>query len=479
MVHKIKSLCQFTLFIALIANLIGCGNIQTADESAVQESTMESNTTDEIPVSNTDIEISETNDIQWDYAYDFSEDLAWVKFRTGEIEGELNSYEHHYYGVINKSGEMIFRIDSDDISAVTQFSNGYSYVSYSDKTDVIDTNGITVKSYPINENQCIRAYGDGYVLTEEHYSDFDSNGYVYTIYSPQGDMLETIETEDYSSFVRYFGKGIFGCNGNLYFSEEQKQLPMNEIIDFYNQLYFYEDVASLKIEPSELILISSEGEIFKNSIPIEDSLFYAPTVKNGLCIIKINDYMLATYNLATQTFSTMSEDDAGKIVWGDIQTSLVFDDSGKIALTMQGSDENYYVGIFDTEWSMISEPIQVRGNSNFVRGFGYSDSGYAFSYDRLIVSNIGISENPETCVYDGNGNLIYTLDEKSYYGIAPYSDGVACVSSWEGRYKGNGYAVHLDGNHMMELDDEESPKYLDLDGNLLFDKINMDSVVDR
>ena len=478
--------------IAMVLSMGACGTPQTVDESTTQETSMSSNSTDEIQASDTDTE-DEVDDIQWDYAYDFSEKLAGVKFKTGKIEERQNSYEQHYFGVINKSGEMIFRIDSTNISAVTQFSNGYSYVSYSDKIDVIDSSGITVKSYPIDDSQCVRAYGDGYVLTEVHDSDFDSNGYIYTIYSPTGETIKTIETTDYSNFVRYLGKGVFLCNGMMYFVESDKELNVGTESDFHD-IYFRENKVVLGIDyydpdidgyRGKLKILDLDGQIEEIELYPEYGWDWDGSVlaiKNNLCILYSYDYYestLITYNLTDKSFAIMPEDSANKVVWDDIHSPLLFDDSGKIALTMQGSDGNYYVGIFDTEWTMSADPIQVRSNSNFVRGFGYSDSGYTFSDNRLIISNIGISENPETCVYDGNGNLIYKLDEKGYYGIASYSDGVACVSSWEGRYKGNGYTVHLDGDNMMELDGSESPEYLDLDGNLLFEKIDMDSVVDR
>lgn len=477
------------VIIIMVLSMGACETPQTIDENTTQETSIDSNATDETQVLDAGIEV-EMDDIQWDYAYDFSENLAWVKFKTGKIEGKQNSYAQHYFGVINKSGEMVFRIDSTDISAVTQFSNGYSYVSYSDKTDVIDINGITVNSYSIDDSHCIRAYGDGYMLTEEHYSDFDSNGYVYTIYSPTGKAIKAIETTDYSNFVRYLGEGVFLCNGVMYFVKSDKELNVGTESDFHD-IYFWEAKEALGIDyydpdidgyRGKLKILDLDGQIEEVELYPEygwnwdDSVL---AIKNNLCIIYSYRSTLITYNLTDKSFTVMPEDVANKVVWDAIHSPLLFDNSGKIALTMQGSDENYYVGIFDTQWSMIIDPIQVRSNRNFVRGFGYSDSGYAFSDNRLIVSNIGISENPETCVYDENCNLIYKLDEKGYYGIAPYSDGVACVSSWEGRYKGNGYSVHLNGDNMMELDDSESPKYLDLDGNLLFEKIDMNSVVDR
>ena len=144
-----------------------------------------------------------SEDIQWDYAYDFSEGLAWVDFKSGKNEGEINSYNFYYMGVINKNGEMIFRIEYEptDLISVTKYHNGYAHVTYQDRMDVIDTTGEVVSSQSVNDMTVIRAYGDGYILTEEHHTDFDSNDYIYKIYSPDGKTLKTVESSDCSNFV--------------------------------------------------------------------------------------------------------------------------------------------------------------------------------------------------------------------------------------------------------------------------------------
>lgn len=433
-----------------------------------------------------------SEDIQWDYAYDFSEGLAWVDFKSGKNEGEINSYNFYYMGVINKNGEMIFRIEYEptDLISVTKYHNGYAHVTYQDRMDVIDTTGEVLSSQSVDDMTVIRAYGDGYILTEEHHTDFDSNDYIYKLYSPDGKTLKTVESSDYSNFVRYLGKGAFLCNGTIYFLTSNKELYVGTESDFHD-IYFFEDIATFGIDyydpdidgyRGKLKFLNLDGQIEAVELYPEygwtwdDSVL---TIKNNLSIIYSYKSTLITYNLSDKSFTVMPEDSANKVVWDDIRSPLFFDESGRIALTLQGSDGNYYVALFDTNWKMVSKPLQVRSNNNFVRGFGYSDSGYVLSNERLIVSNIGVTEEPTTCVYDNDGNLIYELYEKGFYGISPYSDDAACVSKWDGRYRGTGYSVHLNGDGFMELEDGEIPQYLDLDGNLLFEKIDMGRVIER
>lgn len=463
------------LMVLMVAlSMSGCGNEQVEPSSTSSENS----------------KISE--DVQWDYAYDFSEGLAWVDFKSDKNEGEVNSYSSHYLGVINKDGEMVFRIKHEptDFVTVTNYHNGYAHLTYQDRMDVIDTTGEVVNTQSTDDMTAIRAYGDGYIITEEHHADFDSNGYIYKIYSPTGEVLKTIETSEYSNFVRYLGNGVVLCNGIIYFLTANQELSVGTESDFHN-IYFTEDTAALGIDyydpdvdgyRGKLKLLNLDGQLEEIELYPEygwnwvDSVL---TVKNNLIILYSYESTLITYNLTDKSFIVMPDDSANKVVWDDIHSSLSFDDSGQIALTLQGSDGNYYVALFDTNWEMVTDPLQVRSNNNFVRGFGYSDSGYVFSNGRLIVSNIGISDEPTTCVYSNDGSLIYDLYEKGFYGIAPYSDDVACVSKWEGRYRGTGYSVHLDGDGFMELEDSEIPQYLDLDGNLLFEQIDMSNVIER
>ena len=491
-----KKALIFTLVVGIAFVMSACGNRQDesnmSEESHIQDRETSSET-DSVSVENqNNEEESQMEDIQWDYAYDFSEGLAWIDFKTGKKEGEINSYENYYMGVINKNGEMVFRIKHEptDSINVTKYSNGYAFVTHQDRMDVIDTTGEVVSTQSISDTKVIRAYGDGYILSEEHFADFDSNGYVYKIYSPEGEVMKTIETADYSNFVRYLGKGVFLCNGTMYFLTSGQELNVGTESDFHD-MYFYEDNAAFGIDYYDPDIDGYRGKVKFLDLngQIEEVELYPEygwnwddsvlAVKNGVCIIYSYKSTLITYNLTDKSFTVMPEDIANKVVWDDIRSPLVFDDSGRIALTLQGSDGNYYIALFDSNWNMVTEPVQVRSNNNFVRGFGYSDSGYVLSNGQLIVSNLGISEDPTTYVYDNNGKLMYELYEKGFYGISPYSNDVACVSKWDGRYRDQGYSVHLDGDGFMELEDGEIPQYLDLDGNLLFERIDMSKTIER
>lgn len=435
-----------------------------------------------------------TQDICWNQLYDYSEGLAWVKFATGKVENELNTYKQHFFGAINKQGEMIFRIqyESTDLVSVTNYSNGYAYVTHTDRLDVVNSIGEIVASYSKDENKNVRAYGDGYVLMEEHYADFDSNGYVYTIYSPNGDVIQTIDTDNYSNFVRYLGKGVFLCNGNLYFSKNGAIMDVNDDSD-YHQYYFYEDTAAFGIDYYEpdidggrgkLKLITSDGRKKEVELGAEYGWIWDDdvlAVKNGICIIYDYENTLIAYNLNDGSFKTMPEEYSNKIDWESINSHLFFDSTGRIALPAKGSDDNYYVLLFDTDWNMIGNPIQIMYPVSSTEGFAFHYQCYDYSENRLITTTLGLTDNMEINVYDENENPMYELVGKGFYGITPYSDGAAGVSSYD-YYKKTGLSVYqydVDGSKYLRLDEGESPKYLGLDGNLLFEEINMDSVIER
>lgn len=467
-----RKMISLLLMLGLTITLVSCGGNAREGSEETTQTEISSSAGEEVSMGN----------IEWCYAHDFHEGRAWIEFFCDD---------KYYSGVIDKEGNMLFRVErnSQDVERpieITDYSNGYAVVTKPDKVDVLNLDGTVVSSHTLNDTTKVKACGDGYVLIEEHYSDFDSNGYIYTIYSPQGEALKTIEAEEESTFTRYLGKGVFLCNGYMHFLSSGKEIPFNG--DGHN-VHFYEDMAPIGIEYADfdkdgyrgvLVFTDATGEI--GNIKLypeygwdwdEDTL----AIKNNKLVLYDFGAGLSTYNFEDGSFVSMSEDSAGKVVWGDIVSPLYFDDSERIALTLQGSDGNYYVALFDSAWNMVTEPIQVRSNQNFVRGYGYADSGYVLSEGRFIVSTVGISENPKTFVYDENENLIYELYEKGFCGISPYSDGVACVSSWE-YYKKTGYSVNLVMDGFMDLSSDESPKYLDLEGNLLFEEINMAHVFD-
>ncbi len=464
-----KKILYFLLALSFTIMLAAC-----TESASEEEETMVQDETFSFPA-------SEPSDVEWTCAHDFHEGRAWIDFSCDQ---------KHYSGAIDKTGTMIFRVErnTDDPVTVTDYSNGYAFIMHQDKVDVVDLNGTIVSTQLLNDTTSLSAYGDGYTLIEEHRADFDSSKYVYTIYSPQGDSLKTIETEAPSNFTSYLGKGVFLCNGSMYFLNSGAQIPFEEN---GGNIYFYEDVAPLGIRYTDadkdgyrgvLSLVDSNGQ----TSDIELYPEYGWNWDDDILAVKGDKTILysysgietlTTYNLEDGTFVSMPENHTQKVVWEDIVSPLFFDVSGKIALTMRGSDENYYVALFDSTWNMTTEPIQIRSNQNFVRGYGYADSGYVLSEGRFIVSNIGISEDPKTYIYDENGNLIYELYEKGFYGISPYSDGAACVSSWE-NHKRTGYSVNLVTPGLMSLGNDESPQYLDLEGNLLFEKINLSNVLD-
>lgn len=76
----------------------------------------------------------ETNNInQVEYKYyeyhDYSENLAWINFSDDN---------NHYWGCIDKSGKLLFSFKNTNIIEISDFSNGYAYITYPDFLKIID-----------------------------------------------------------------------------------------------------------------------------------------------------------------------------------------------------------------------------------------------------------------------------------------------------------------------------------------------------
>lgn len=150
----------------------------------------------------------------YEYAWDYCDGTAWICYY---MEDNL------CLSSIDKTGKVIFQYETgltyeqagDSIGSLFSCSGGYAYVTYNEsdidtqRNDLValSPSGI-VKSYP-TDTPTILYYGCGYVVTREHYADFDSNGYIYTIYDGNGDTVVEKDSDQAWSGVHYFGKGIF------------------------------------------------------------------------------------------------------------------------------------------------------------------------------------------------------------------------------------------------------------------------------
>lgn len=434
-----KRLLCLVLIGIICISIVGCSSKNAMVEETIEEATTK---IEESTVTTTEPKLV---NLYSDY-HDFCDGFAWIEF---------NNVNGYFLGCINKKGQMIFQLEDNGIEEVTSFSNGYAYIRYGDSLKIINKMGEVTSSYPIDENNNIVAFGDGYVLTENYKASFDSVLYTYNICGYSGDVLESFnfnQKEDYYTF-RHFGKGVFGYytspwEWKIYFPNSDKWIDFNP--GGNRTFYFEDDVALMEIDygsgfdsrdgfRGKLRIIDLNGNI-KNVIIPEDYgwnwVLSEVAMLNGLCSFEEYKEFLISYDQASNNFYKLDDTYAEKVIYDNLPEPLVFRD-GYIALMLRGSDELYYVGVFNTKWELVFDLIQIP----------YGEI-YSLTDERLIVTT-----ETKTVVYDMSGEVVFTPTEMGYSQIIPYSDGVARIA------------------------DESEPTYIDKSGNVLFKEVDMSNCV--
>ena len=373
---------------------------------------------------------------------DYSDGYAWVQYGKGD---------KNYWASIDKTGKVICSFDADMVTKVYPYENGYAYLEYSDKFEVIDTSGRITASYSIDDDNIVKAYGNGYVLTQKYAADFDSSGYTYTIYNYDGSVLDEIESEEELVNSCYCGNGVFGFNledvdgyngyPNTFYSATDRVWTSCLTDEF--DVNFLEDTTAMAIDygspdtdgyRGKLRLMNKNGQLSEVLLYPEYGWNWSTdglTVNENICVLY--DYsgdQLFSYSLTDGQFYKLDDSYAEKVIWDALPNPLAFFND-RIVLPMRGSDGERYIAAFDHKWNIIFEPMQATSNS-------------AYSENRLIASDDG-----NIVVYDENGSVVFSVSEKGFSAIAPYHDGVARIA-----------------------DDNISPTYLDENGNVLFEQID-------
>lgn len=394
---------------------------------------------------------TETEEIVIKQAGDFNEGLAWIHYSVGD---------NGYYGCINQTGELLCYLADDGISNITDFDNGYSYVMGNGLLAIIDDDcNVTYKkdTSSITYDKLV-AYGGGFFVTEESYSDFDEAYTNYVIYNPYGEEVETVRKED-DTFLAYCGGkdhiyvvgtvkyGLLGFTSySLYkYSVVGSSLSYAGAIWAYYDYPSYSDdgmaVLQIDTEDDETKFIVDGGrELFDEiTITVPDEYSYGirefsdfPIINEGKMIIQGSQ--LVVYDLNTEEFLALDEYYYDKILWDELDNEELYFEDNRIVLPMKGSDGERYYCIFDSAWNVIQEPTKFTGDI----------TGY--SCERLILNdgvNIG--------VYDADADLVFTLDASE----------VSTSSSYEG--------------YILSVYDKKQGAYyyLDQDGELLFDELDM------
>ncbi len=473
-----KSACLILAVVLTVLFCAGCNaatdsDLQNASSAQSKEPTKESETR-AIEQSN-----NQSKPYYYDEIRDFSDGLAWVT--CGEDDKNKNNL---YWGCIDKTGKLLFQYKNRNIDIKKDFSNGYSYISEEQKIYVIDKSGNICSSYETMEKrpntnkhifednrEYIAAYGDGYVVTQNHKTDFDNAYFLYTIYDAKGNVFDTYKTNNDGEIgVNYCGKGIFAFaddyetksfffdevyyKTNFYFCKS-KQWVKTEYGDT-NSAYFYDDTAVLDIVYSDgsdgyradLVLMDTNGSISKVHLTSEyGDVFQTIGIINNICFIYDVDTSLVTYDLKTEKLSQLTNKTyLEKINWGyfdnEDKSKLCFSDN-IIALPLIGKDDEKYVAVFDKDWNTVLEPFKHTGVPAVKEGIFIIDG----------------------TVYDSSGKGKFNIRDKGYSLISDYSDGAACVVRESVAEKSSGGIIT-----------DNDFTFINTEGEALFNKIDTSDV---
>jgi len=356
----------------------------------------------------------------------YQEGFAWIIY---EEKGKT------YRGFIDKQGNVVVRFSDSIYMGHSDFVDGYAHVSTRNDSYIVDTKGNVTKEYSTTGSELEQLAG--YTVTVEELSNFDSVGYRYLIYSPDGSILDEFEHEDKldSDQVTYCGKGVFKFSGIGYFCASNNTWTDWEdgIPEFYDDIavvsstYYDVDDSLYSDRFAGLVMLSSTGEkstVYSKYMPDAEG----SVIIDDICVL-YSGTELSAINLSTGEEFLLSEEYSSKIR-DDLEVDEFSPYDGRIVVCMVGADQKGYIGVFDTQMNLLFGPIQ-----------GYAK---AYSNERLVVST------PDGyCVYNLDGNLVYSLEDKGLISTEQYSSGV--LMAWTRNYEST---------------------YLDTEGNYLFDSLD-------
>lgn len=372
----------------------------------------------------------------------YSNNRAWIEYED----------EHtNYLASIDKSGNEIFRIESQGITSYDSFSEEYAYLHMQNGDLVlINKSGNILYSVSETADNSILAYGGGYVLCERHEDGFDYSRNLYEVYDTNGDVHEINIGGKYGD-ANYCGDGVFGISlrGSwdwtaTFYNAETRQwiITPGALVTGDINIQFDNGVACFGIDyfdpddvgyRSALCIITSDGMWYKEPLYMGWNYNdYGCGYHDGVVVLRESKGDIYCYTLESGEYTQLAETYASKAVKGEFSDRSGFYSkevgfkNNRFVLEMKGADNKSYFGIFDKQWNAILEPTTY-------------DKIIGFDGFRLV-----IVKNRETVVYDENGNMLFSADEINVDTISAYNDGVAMV---------------------------DVGVYIDTNGNFLFDEI--------
>ena len=388
------------------------------------------------------------------YGARYSEGLAFVELRTTNSDG----YEDTY-ACIDDDGVVKFSFDinqpDNKLYAMAPFEDGYSYlypaVGYTEEgyesLGIVDSDG-NVTLFGDEEGVLIVAHGGGYVILERHEEGFDSNAYSYEIRDATGELVETLNPDNPSRYVkaRYCGQGVFQINfedaGGFYCCKTKKLVQEGtwEDVDFVGD----SDTALFYIDGEEVAFLTSSGDIKYQKIPESLGRIHAAKVNDGLCVLN-NGSGLYLLDVSSGELKTLPEEYAKRVDFEYLDSCPATFHDGRCVLQVIGDDNEHYFQVFDTDWNLVFGPVQ-----------GHLSDEEVYSDGILTEGNV---------VYDTDGNVLFETESN----ILSAGDGVLINAeslNADGWFIGFGDVTYLDqsGDPLFaEVTYNENSKVIKLD----------------
>ena len=424
---------------------------------------------EEIVIENSEEQIQEVNErmkVTY-YGNAYHDGIAWINYTNRYFdENDDFLYSESYETAVDKDGNALFRINTENISdyTITEFSDGYAHILTDNKIYVINKDGEITSSYDRGTGIHVLAYGDGYTLIEEYISDFDSSEYQYKVFDYSGNVKVNFEyPEETVARARYCENGIFQMyltNRDAYYGTEYTDYvsaTTGKTIELHADVSstFFENttVAGFSShDPDEVgyrsLLHLINVDCQETSIPIYPDTgwnwdtSFNPAVAEGVCVIQeLHDGILYIYDVENAEFRKFDGENADRLMLGvieNLENPLVFQND-RLALPLLGNDGKSYVAVYDKQWNQVTAPIQT-------------NQFFPISCDRMLIQT-----ESGTVIYDVNGNEIFKMSDLGYQDeeIQPFSDNVAKIDS-----------------------SSDELIYVDINGNILFDEMKLDNVKD-
>lgn len=382
----------------------------------------------------------------------FSEGFALVNY---SCDSDEDNESESWFGYIDKAGELQFkqRFGTSDIRLhhATLFENGVAYLLSEDESRcmAIDTSGA-----PLGTFDNVIAYGGGYVVTEEYQEGFEDVSNTYSFFKADGTELYSFEKAGNEGFdIHYLGKGTFGIGQDFDSMSGSSRFYIDAIYNAETNMYVSIDghietsasfidseraLLSTGIVGNDLVvyLLSTNGDVDEIRVGSRDALgnnIRMAVLSENICTIRTSNCLLS-YNLTNGEINVLGEQYSNAIDWSQSVSTFQFHDD-RCAILLEGADGNTYLGIFDSRWNPVCDPIKVDEKVS-------PDSNYS---DEKIVITGQIGSYAD--VYNIDGQLVYSIDMEGGYEGSSYSEGLLLCYT---RDEGNLLCFDEDGTAIFE-----------------------------